>query len=216
MSVCNSVRSGMASNAWKLAFPALLAVSLGACVSTGKPSGESPADAYGRLMGEAESLVSSGSFDAALQTFKEAAQADPTQKEPWSRSAQVYFDTGNYGRAIASAEEVLQRDPEDAAANSVMTIGGLRIAVQSLNRLQETDAIADEAARSEAQQLATTLRSVLGSSALEPERPQRARRAPARSPSRPQAAERPAAPAAAPAESSSSDPFRHLRPKSGQ
>ncbi|MCW5580150.1 MAG: hypothetical protein KIS72_02250 [Luteimonas sp.] len=80
---------------------------LAACASGGGT--KTPALGYDSLMSSAEAHVAASRFDDALDAFEDAARADTTRKEPWVRSAQLYFDTGNYGRAIVSAQEVLRR-----------------------------------------------------------------------------------------------------------
>ena len=119
-------------------------------------------DNYAVLLGQAESDVSAGRVESALVGFDRAARADPTRKEPWVRSAQLQFDAGNYGRAIVAAEEVLQRDPDDKVADSVLTVAGLRIASESLQRLQGNGALASDTARTEAERLAATMRATMG------------------------------------------------------
>ena len=133
---------------------------LTACASSGGT--KLPVVDYDSLMSSAEADVSASRFDAALGTFEDAAKADTTRKEPWVRSAQLYFDTGNYGRAIVSAQEVLQRDPGDTVAESVLTVAGFRVATQSLQRLQAGGALKSESAQHEARQLAAAMRSTLG------------------------------------------------------
>lgn len=122
---------------------------------------------YAVLLGQAETDVSAGRIESALVGFDQAAKADPTRKEPWVRSAQLQFDAGNYGRAIVAAEEVLQRDPNDKVADSVLTVAGLRIASESLKRLQGNGALASDTARTEAERLAATMRATMGESILD-------------------------------------------------
>ena len=140
-----------------LAATALL-MALGACSTLSSQD----TDNYAVLLGQAESDVSAGRVESALVGFDRAARADPTRKEPWVRSAQLQFDAGNYGRAIVAAEEVLQRDPDDKVADSVLTVAGLRIASESLQRLQGNGALASDTARTEAERLAATMRATMG------------------------------------------------------
>lgn len=123
--------------------------------------------AYAAVLGAAEAEVSAGRVESALVGFNEAAKADPTSKEPWVRTAQLQFDAGNYGRAIVAAEEVLQRDPTDMIADSVLTVSGLRIASQALQRLQGNGALASQTARTEAERLAATMRATMGEDILD-------------------------------------------------
>lgn len=142
---------------------AALATLLGACSTlASKDTGN-----YADLLGQAEAEVSAGRVESALLAFDQAAKADPTRKEPWVRSAQLQFDAGNYGRAIVAAEEVLQRDPDDKVADSVLTVAGLRVASESLMRLQGNGALASDTARAEAERLAATMRATMGEGILD-------------------------------------------------
>ena len=118
---------------------------------------------YEPQMKKAEAYVRAGKIEDALIGFDSAAQADPIRKEPWVRRAQLHFDAGNYGRAIVAAEEVLRRDPADKIADSILTVGGLRVAAQSLQRLQANGGLNNPTARKEAEVLARTMRSTMGS-----------------------------------------------------
>ena len=150
---------------------AALVFSASACSMT-----RESADVYSRNFAVAEADVGAGRVEAAIASFDRAAMADPTRKEPWLRMAQLQFDAGNYGRAIVAAEEVLQRDPDDPVADSVLTVAGLRIASQSLQRLEGNGALASATARTEAERLAHAMRDTMGEAILgsaEPEAPAR-------------------------------------------
>jgi len=122
---------------------------------------------YAALMSAAEAEARAGRTELALARFNDAARADPTRKDAWVRTAQVQFDAGNYGRAIVAAEEVLQRDPADLIADSVLTVSGLRIAADSLHRLRSSGALeTSDGARKEAERLAATMRATLGNDIL--------------------------------------------------
>ncbi len=159
---------------------AAVLLALAGCASSPK-SGKMGADSYSRLMTQAETHVMAGRIDAALASFNLAAQADPTRKEPWLRSAQLSFDNGSYGRAIVASQEVLQRDPGDLVADSVLTVSGFRVATQSLQRLQTNGAITGDTARNEALALAGLMRKTMGESIVPA--PQAARPAPRKRPS---------------------------------
>lgn len=152
---------------------------------------------YEQLMLSAEAEVGAGRLETALANFNSAAMADPTRKEPWVRSAQLQFDAGNYGRAIVAAEEVLKRDPNDLVADSVLTVGGLRVASASLVRLQGRGAIASDTARREAEQLRATMVATMGTEFVTGERAATPKPKP-RSAAKPRA-RTPVAPLAAPA-----------------
>lgn len=147
--------------ACRLMLPVVAVLALGACSTMSRK----PAS-YSEVLGQAESEVAAGRVESALIGFNEAARIDPVNKEPWLRSAQLQFDAGNYGHAIVAAEEVLQRDPADKVADSVLTVAGLRIASQSLQRLQGNGALASESARAEAERLAATMRDTMGEAFL--------------------------------------------------
>lgn len=170
-------------SACRAAAALVLAAALAACNTTG---GTREAPPFADLMDRAEAEVGAGRVEAAVAGFNEAARADPLRKEPWVRIAQLHFDAGNYGRAIVAAEEVLQRDAADPVADSVLTVAGLRVAAQSLQRLQGNGAIASESARAEAGRLAATMRSTMGEEILadpeagKPRAPVRRRAAPPR------------------------------------
>lgn len=126
-----------------------------------------PPPTYEQLMSAAESKVAQKDVEAALAGFQEAAAADPSRAEPWEHCAQLQFDSGDYGRAIVAAKEALKRDPESWLADSVLTVSGLRVAVESLSRLHDKADITGEV-RTEAELLAQGLRSTLGEDILVP------------------------------------------------
>lgn len=172
----------------------VLVAMLAACNTIG---GTRPDSSFTDLMDRAEAEVGAGRVESAVVGFNNAARADPLRKEPWVRIAQLHFDAGNYGRAIVAAEEVLQRDAGDPVADSVLTVAGLRIAAQSLQRLQGNGAIASESARAEAGRLADAMRSTMGEDIL-------ARRETAAP--RPQVRRRPAPPRPAASAAPASEP----------
>lgn len=163
--------AGVPASRWLIA--AAFAASLTACGGTTGP--KKPVNDYATLLKNAEADVSASRIEQALVAFNQAAQADPTRKEPWVRSAQLQFDAGNYGRAIVASEEVLKRDPNDATADSILTVSGLRVAAKSLQRLQGNGAISSESAQKEAKDLANALKSTMGASVFAEQRPAGAR-----------------------------------------
>jgi hypothetical protein len=95
----------------------------------------------------------------------EAARIEPTRKEPWLRKAEVEFENENYGASIIASQEALQRAPGDVYAESIQTVAGLRIAVQSLARLRDESDV-NGPVHTEARKLAAKLRETLGAKAL--------------------------------------------------
>ncbi|KRE89294.1 hypothetical protein ASG87_02825 [Frateuria sp. Soil773] len=174
-----------------------------------------PALTYDQLMQQADTNLRTQNVDGARLFYTKAAAADPTRKEPWFRLAQLDFNQQNYGGAILSAQEVLQRDAADVDAESILTVAGLRVAVDALGRLHDEDNLQGPA-HQEAEKLAEKLRETLGEEVLVPKKAVRTppKRRIARAPVTPAAA--PAAGAdkpaseAAPAAPVSNDPFSGL------
>jgi tetratricopeptide (TPR) repeat protein len=146
----------------------IIMLALTACGST--PTKQNNVAPYDKSMSQAETYARSGSTDQALSLYQEAARANPAIKDPWLKIAQINFDRGNYGAAVVAAEEVLKRSPSDANADSILTVSGLRIAVQSLTRLraQPGGSAGQGQARVDAEILARKLRDTLGDRLLVP------------------------------------------------
>lgn len=173
---------------------------------------EAPEPVFDQLMEQAAALAEAGRTEAALAMLDEAARADPTSKAPWMRKTQIQFQAENYGAAVVSAQEVLQRDADDHVADSYLVVSSLRIAIGTLSRMRGADALTG-AARTEAERLAASMRETLGEDILVPQAAQaaapapRARRA---APARPQPAAEETTPAA-PARGDPTDPFSVLQ-----
>lgn len=155
-------------------------------------------------MAQANESAKSGEYDKALQLLDKAAKDSPAAKDPWLRTAQIHFDQGKYGPAIVAAQEVLQRDPNDRTAKSILAVAGLRVSVKALGDLRSEDGLSGTT-RSEAQALTASLREALGESTLVPPIAAPADKPATRTPPRPAhsshaaAAHRPAAAPTAPA-----------------
>lgn len=168
-----------------------------------------------------------GEREKAREYYRDAARAYPVAQEPWQKLAQSYFNAGDYGNAILASQEVMQRDPKNPTAASVLAISGLRLSSQALSVLREqaqaartrsgstaaplTNASIVLAARMEAESVARDLREVLGEPPEAPVTKPTARSARHRTvPATSSPALRPAAPrpAAAPA---AGNPFDKLR-----
>jgi hypothetical protein len=122
-----------------------------------------------QLMQEASQAHQAGETARALQLWRDAAASDPLSKEPWLRMAQLHFDRGDYGATITAAQEAWQRDANDATANGLLAVSGLRVSSGALARIH-TDALTGST-RSEAESLARTLRDLLGTAVLVPPPP---------------------------------------------
>jgi tetratricopeptide (TPR) repeat protein len=118
-------------------------------------------------MAQANASAQSGEYDKALQLLDKAAKDSPAAKDPWLRTAQIHFDQGKYGPAIVAAQEVLQRDPNDRTAKSILAVAGLRVSVKALGDLRSENGLSGST-RSEAQALTASLREALGESTLVP------------------------------------------------
>ena len=201
----------------KVVVGVLLAISLSGCASSSLSKRDRYGPNYADAMAKAEASIAAGQYTDALLQLADAGKVDPTNKDPWLKTARLEFDLGRYARAIVAAEEVLQRDPADASADGILTVAGFRMAQQSLERLQASGALDSESARREAEGLVTALRRTMGAEFLEP--PDARTRRPATRP-RPQTAAQPSAPvrpaqpaaqpASPPAGANSADPFRNI------
>jgi len=148
-----------------------VSVLLAACASRSTPP--SPDQAAADLQTRAEQAQSArqaGDLPKASALLHDAANAHPTDKQPWVKLAQMQFESGNYSAAIVSAEEALQRDAADQTALSVLSVSGLRIAANSLQQLRKTSAVSGST-RVEAEALAHTIRESLGEDVLVPPAP---------------------------------------------
>jgi cytochrome c-type biogenesis protein CcmH/NrfG len=197
----------------------LLMTALSGCASL-QQSGDAAANPYDQLLQQAEALYKAEDVEGAKMLYRKAADADPTRARPWYQLAKINFDQQNYGRAIVDAQEVLKRNPTDSNAESILTVAGLRVAVEALGHLHE-EADVHGPAHLEAKKLAAKMRETLGQNVLVPPASKARYKRP--SPSRAQRAAQRSVPArtATPAKSaktespSGSNPFQSL-PGGGQ
>lgn len=148
-------------------------------------------------MQEAKQAATEGSKERARDIYRTAAKTYPASKEPWLKLAEDYFEANNYGQAILASQEVLQRDPADSVATSVLAVSGLRVSASALSMLRQQQSSLNGGTRSEAEDLAKVLRDVLGEPVLVPSAAPAVK--PAVAPGRRSSAPRPAAGASAPA-----------------
>jgi tetratricopeptide (TPR) repeat protein len=116
---------------------------------------------------KADELVSGGNVERAIDLLGDAAEANPSRKEPWVKLAKIHFDARDYGNAIVAADEALQRDNTDQVAKGIRVVSGLRVATQSLADLRG-DVNLKGSARADAISLASMLRETLGEEVLVP------------------------------------------------
>jgi tetratricopeptide (TPR) repeat protein len=160
--------------------------------------------------------------ERARELYRTAARQYPAAKEPWTKLAEDYFESANYGQAILAAQEVIQRDPQDSVATSVLAVSGLRVSAAALKSMHDQNSKLSGGTRSEAQALAKTLREALGETELVPQAAAPATadpvaRAPAARPAAKAPVRRTAAPVSAPAAPAAAapdagdDPFKILK-----
>jgi tetratricopeptide (TPR) repeat protein len=119
------------------------------------------------LMERGAAAEKSGSKDAVIKQYEEAAKAYPTSKLPWAKIAQIQFDAANYGEAIVAAQQVVSRDEKDKVAHSILSVSGLRVSTKALSDLSRQNELSGSV-RNEAQNLTKVLRESLGEQVLVP------------------------------------------------
>ncbi|MCU6499126.1 hypothetical protein LPN04_15115 [Rugamonas sp. A1-17] len=183
---------------------AVCAASLSACMTAPvvqKPVTPSMED----MLAKASQASGAGQKEQAVTLWKEAAEAYPADKTPWTNIAQTRYEAGQYGDAIVSAQEVLVRDPNDRLANSIIAISGLRLSTRALSDLSRQNNLSGSL-RTESQDLAKLLRESLGETVLVPPAP-----APVAAPARNTTAAKGKKGKHKAAEDSSADPFNALK-----
>ena len=170
--VNSALRPASAQAARRLHWKAMLvcaAILMSACTTTPiEPPKPAPkVESLPELMHQAEAAAAAGDTEKARSALRAAAKVDPVNKAPWLELAETYFASDDYGNAILSAQEVLQRDASDSVAASVLAVSGLRVSIQALGTLRQQNNIA-AGTRSEAETLAKSLRELLGEPVLVP------------------------------------------------
>jgi tetratricopeptide (TPR) repeat protein len=184
-------------------------VLLSACADMSKKVVETPVPAsLDSMLAQAATASSSGQPEKALTQLQAAKSAYPADKKPWLQMAQINFDRSNYGQAIIDAQEVLQRDPSDKLANSIVAVSGLRLSTKALADLSKQNNLSGTV-RTEAQDLAKLLRESLGESVLVPVAPKSAPVAKRSTSTKPEAVA--AKPVAVEVKKADSNPFSSLK-----
>jgi predicted Zn-dependent protease len=111
-------------------------------------------------LAEADEAAKSGRPDQAYAILKAAATANPTDKAPWLRMAQMRFEDKSYGEAIINGLAAIERDPDDTLAYSLVAVSGLRVSSKALGDLTQKNGFSGSV-RSEAQDLANLLHTTL-------------------------------------------------------
>jgi Tetratricopeptide repeat len=208
---------------WLLLSSVLLAACASITPPVAVPVEAPPQPSLQALLQQGEAASQQGDREQARSRYREAAKYYPTSKQPWEKLAEGYFESGEYGNAILAAQEVLQRDPQERFAHSILAVAGLRVSAASLTALRDPRTDLPASSREEAVMLTQTLRETLGEKALvlplidaapasllAPSEPSRQL-----APRRPRPAPAPALPAPAaaarPAPTASANPFDKLK-----
>ncbi len=151
----------------KRIFPSVICIAvLAGCASTAPVVADKPAP-VANAMADADAAVKAGRNDQAYTILKAATVAHPTDKSPWLRMAQLRFDDKNYGEAIVSGLQAIERDPDDMLAYSLVAVSGLRVSSKALADLTQKNGFSGSV-RSEAQDLANLLHTKLGGPIVPP------------------------------------------------
>jgi predicted Zn-dependent protease len=141
-------------------FPSVICIAiLAGCASSGPAPGTRPVTMAAALA-DADAAARAGRSDQAYAILKGAASANPTDKSPWLRMAQMRFDDKNYGEAIVTGLEAIERDPDDMLAYSLVAVSGLRVSSKALADLTQKNGFSGSV-RNEAQDLANLLHATL-------------------------------------------------------
>ena len=144
-------------------------LSLSACATVAeKTEATGFADVYELTGKTVERLLVEEKRGEAVAALQTVTSRFPLHAEPWVRLASLHFDAGEYGHAIVSADEALQRDPASQLAKSIRAVSGLRVATSSLVDLR-AEAPLSGSTRADATRLAIVLRGTLGEEVLVPE-----------------------------------------------
>src|SRR5262245_19185890 len=84
-------------------------------------------DTSNLLMGRVKTAIEKKEFDVALKLLNAIIDLKPDYAEAWNRRATIYFNTKDYGSAIADIHEVLAREPRHFGA-----LAGLGTILQEL------------------------------------------------------------------------------------
>lgn len=209
-----SSSSSPASPALAAAVIAVAAMAAGCATAPPPPAPAPQVQSLAQYMSEAARARTEQQSAKERDIYRAAARQYPTEKEPWTKLAESYFEAGDYGNAILAAQEVLQRDGNDALATGVLAVSGLRVSTQALSALRSRDSKLPADSRTQAEGLTKSLRELLGETVLVPQPaeppppPAPPPRAAAPRPARPPAA---AAPAPKPPAAPAKNPFDVLK-----
>lgn len=147
-----------------------LALMLAACASAPNSIQKPPEPAQQLIsmeewMARAKQAANEGNTEKSRAAYRAAAQNYPTEKAPWLKLSEDYFNAQDYGNAVIAAQEALQRDMQDTLAHSILAVSGLRLTAGSLGALRQ-DGNLSVGSRDEAISVARALRDALGANSL--------------------------------------------------
>jgi predicted Zn-dependent protease len=137
---------------------------MSACTTPPPPT---PPATLAFLMSQAELALKAGKNAEAVALLQSAVTAFPADKVPRLRMAQVQFEGQHYGEAISHAQDVLEHDPDDMLAHSIVAVSGLRVSSKALTDLVTKNNLTGTV-RAEAQDLAKLLRAHIGADIIVP------------------------------------------------
>ncbi|HEY0063182.1 MAG TPA: hypothetical protein VGC21_13760 [Telluria sp.] len=147
-------------------------VFMAGCATTPEPS--RPPPSLSSLLSDAEAALKAGHQTQAIAMLHIASSRYPRDKAAFLRIAQIQFECHNYGETISSAQQVLERDPDDMLAHSLVAVSGLRVSSKALSDLTIKNKLTGTV-RAEAQDLAKLLRASIGGDIiLAPDKPKSA------------------------------------------
>ncbi len=159
--------SGFLRSRQCLAAAVLGAALLSGCATTSGTLGSNGQPNIDGLMAQAETEMGKGRRDQAIALLNQAAKESPTSIVPWLKTANIWFDEGNYPSTILAANEVLARESSNQEAKSLLVVAGLRVAASAVKDLVPHNPV-NPNARQEAENLTKSLRLALGENILVP------------------------------------------------
>jgi hypothetical protein len=120
------------------------------------------------MMQRADASAKEGRRELSRLQYREAAKAYPTVAAPWSKLTEDYFESGDHGNAILAAQEVVQREPQNVVAQSVLALSGLRVSNTAMQALRDQQSGIPGNTRDQALALNRSLREALGETVLAP------------------------------------------------
>jgi cytochrome c-type biogenesis protein CcmH/NrfG len=109
------------------------------------------------LVRQADDELAKNHVEPAAALLNQAAKENPTSIAPWLKLAMLWFNAGRYSKAIAAANEALERDADSQEAKNIIVAAGIRVATGVTKGLLVQN-IANANVRAEADNLSRILR----------------------------------------------------------